>query len=240
MGNQAGSLKKHIETAEKTGALNFTDKGLEKFPPELFKVEGNLRNLDLSNNKIASLPSNIGSFKAMKNLSLAKNRISSLPDDMGKMAKLENLNISHNLLQSIPSSFQQLKSLREICLSFNHLTNIPPSLLGLKQLNILDLSDNKITRIPGDISRLQATELVLNRNQVSQIASEISQCPKLKTLRLEENCLAIDCIPTTLLADSKVSLLAVEGNLFDVKKLDGREGFDRYMERFTAVRRKLD
>ena len=38
MGNQAGTLKKHIETAEKTGALNFTDKGLEKFPPELFKV----------------------------------------------------------------------------------------------------------------------------------------------------------------------------------------------------------
>ena len=38
MGNQAGSLKKHIETAEKTGALNFTDKGLEKFPPDLVKV----------------------------------------------------------------------------------------------------------------------------------------------------------------------------------------------------------
>jgi len=142
MGNQTGSLKKHIETAEKTGALNFTDKGLEKFPPELFKVEGNLRNLDLSNNKISSLPSNIGSFKAMKNLSLSKNRISSIPEDMGKMSKLENLNVSYNLLQSIPTSFQQLKSLREICLSFNHLTNIPPSLLGLKQLNILDLSDN--------------------------------------------------------------------------------------------------
>ena len=45
MGNQAGSLKKHLETAEKTGALNFTDKGLEKFPPELFKVHG--ENIDL-------------------------------------------------------------------------------------------------------------------------------------------------------------------------------------------------
>ena len=42
MGNQAGSLKKHLETAEKTGALNFTDKGLEKFPPELFKVHGEI------------------------------------------------------------------------------------------------------------------------------------------------------------------------------------------------------
>jgi hypothetical protein len=39
MGNSAGSLKKHIETAEKTGALNFTDKGLEKFPPDLTKVD---------------------------------------------------------------------------------------------------------------------------------------------------------------------------------------------------------
>jgi len=42
MGNQAASLKKHIETAEKTGALNFAEHGLEKFPPELVKlyVEG--------------------------------------------------------------------------------------------------------------------------------------------------------------------------------------------------------
>ena len=39
---------------------------------------------------------------------------------------------------------------------------------------------------------------------------------------------------------SKVSLLALEGNLFDVKKLDGIEGFEKYMERYTAVRRKLD
>jgi hypothetical protein len=38
MGNSAGSLQKHIETAEKTGALNFTDKKLEKFPSELTKV----------------------------------------------------------------------------------------------------------------------------------------------------------------------------------------------------------
>ena len=35
MGNASGSLKKHIETAEKTGALNFTDRGLEKFPADL-------------------------------------------------------------------------------------------------------------------------------------------------------------------------------------------------------------
>jgi len=61
-----------------------------------------------------------------------------------------------------------------------------------------------------------------------------------QTLRLEENCLALASVPPTLLADSCVSLLAIEGNLFDVKKLDSIEGYDKYMERYTAVKRKLD
>merc|ERR1712096_324430 len=160
MGNQAGSLKKHLETAEKTGALNFTDKGLEKFPPDLVKVVGNLRNLDLSNN--------------------------------------------------------------------------------LKHLAIVDLSSNRLTSVPGEVGQLEATELVLNCNQISHLATEISKCPRLKTLRMEENCLALDSIPKALLAESGVSLLALEGNLFDVKKLDEVEGFDKYMERYTAVKRKLD
>jgi len=233
-------LKKHLETAEKTGALNFTDKGLEKFPPDMSKVEKNLRNLDLSNNKINSLPSNIGHFKVMKTLSISKNKISALPEDMGKMTKLENLNLSFNLLQTIPSSFQQLKHLREVNLSHNNFSTFPSSLLNLKQLNVLDLANNKIRAITEEIARLEATELVLNCNQVSLIAPEVSQCPRLKTLRLEENCLAIDSIPKSLLAESKVSLLAIEGNLFDVKKLNGVEGYDKYMERYTAVKRKLD
>ena len=114
-----------------------------------------------------------------------------------------------------------------------------------------------MTNVPGEVGKLEATELVLNCNQISSIAPEISQCPRLKTLRLEENCLALDTIPTTLLAErlvlysnlvncivqyiySGVSLLALEGNLFDIKKLDDLEGYGKYMERYTAVKRKLD
>eukprot|EP00092_Neocalanus_flemingeri_P018412 GFUD01019926.1.p1 GENE.GFUD01019926.1~~GFUD01019926.1.p1 ORF type:complete len:241 (-),score=64.16 GFUD01019926.1:339-1061(-) len=240
MGNQAGSLKKHLETAEKTGALSFTDKGLEKFPPDLVKVVGNLRNLDLSNNKIGSLPQNIGAFKMMKTLTLSKNKLSAIPEDLGKLSKLENLNLSFNFIQSVPNSFQQLKHLKEITLSHNQLTTFPLSLLNLKQLAIVDLSSNRLTSVPGQVGQMEATELVLNCNQISHLAKEVSKCPRLKTLRLEENCLALDSIPTALLTESGVSLLALEGNLFDVKKLDEVEGFDKYMERYTAVKRKLD
>merc|ERR1711892_144836 len=240
MGNQAGSLKKHLETAEKTGALNFTDKGLEKFPPDLVKVVGNLRNLDLSNNKIGSLPHNIGAFKMLKNLTMSKNKLTSIPEDLGKLSKLENLNLSFNMIQSIPNTFQQLKHLKEISLSHNQLTSFPLSLLNLKQLAIVDLSYNRLTSVPEEAGQLEATELVLNCNQISSLAPGISKCPRLKTLRLEENCLALDSIPTAVLAESGISLLALEGNLFDIKKLDGVAGFDKYMERYTAVKRKLD
>merc|ERR1712183_487196 len=101
-------------------------------------------------------------------------------------------------------------------------------------LAIVDLSSNRLTSVPGEVGRLEATELVLNCNQISHLASEVSKCPRLKTLRLEENCLALDSIPSSLLAESGVSLLAVEGNLFDIKKLDDLPGFDKYMEIYSC------
>lgn len=233
-------MKKHIETAEKTGALSFTDKGLEKFPPDLVKVVGNLRNLDLSNNKIMVLPTNIGAFKMMKNLSLAKNKVTSLPEDMGQLSKLENLQLSFNLIPSLPDTLQQLKHLKEIYLAGNKLTKFPTCLCGLKQLNIVDLACNSIREVPDEVGRLEATELVLNQNQVSVLSPNLSSSPRLRTLRLEENCLALQSLPTSILSNSKVSLLVLEGNLFDVKSLASLEGWDMYMERYTAVKRKLD
>ena len=88
-----------------------------------------------------------------------------------------------------------------MCLSHNQISSFPQSLLNLKQLNVLDLAHNKITEVPAAVAKLEATELVLNCNQIRFIAPEVSQCPRLKTLRLEENCLSLDAIPSTILAD---------------------------------------
>jgi len=240
MGNQAGSLKKHLETAEKTGALSFTDQKLEKFPPELSKVVGNLRNLDLSGNKIKTLPENLGAFKVLKNLTMTKNQLEVIPQDIGKLTKLENLNLAFNLFTSIPSTVGQLKNLKEINLSHNKLKAFPAPLLGLKQLNMVDLSANSITSVPQGVDKLEATELVLNQNQITSIHEDVSRCPRLRTLRLEENCLALQAIPASLVKDSSVSLLCLEGNLFDMKNVDTLEGWTCYMERYTAVKRKMD
>nr|CAD7200343.1 unnamed protein product [Timema douglasi] len=84
------------------------------------------------------------------------------------------------------------------------------------------------------VSELNVTELNLNQNQISSISDMISRCPRLKTLRLEENCLQLSAIHSSILADSKVSILALDGNLFDKKNLADIEGFDKYMDRIKS------
>lgn len=78
------------------------------------------------------------------------------------------------------------------------------------------------------------------QNQISVISPALAQCPRLKTLRLEENCLNLDSIPKELLVDSPVSTMNLNGNLFSEKQFADCDGYDKYLARYTAVRRKLD
>lgn len=240
MGNKQGSLANHLETATKTGALAFPSKKLEEFPDPLQKVTANLRNLDLSDNRISAVPRWISQFRALKTLNLKMNRITSLPEEIGQLVKLETLVVSGNLLSSLPKSLSKLKHLRELDASRNQITAFPVALSKLDHLDSVDLSANKIKSIPEGVEELQLTILSLNQNQISTISVSLSKCPRLKTLKLEENCLSLDAIPKDLLTQSPVSTLNLNGNLFSDKQFADCEGYDKYLERYTAVRRKMD
>ncbi|KAK2842971.1 hypothetical protein Q7C36_011186 [Tachysurus vachellii] len=237
MGNSA--LKAHLETSQKTGVFQLTGKNLQEFPEDLQKLTGNLRTVDLSNNRIDSLPVFIGNFQQLKSLTISNNHLTCLPDEMGKLRKLETLVLNGNHLSQLPASFSQLKALRTLSLSANQFREFPSSLGSLRQLDVLDLSRNRIQAVPAEVSELQAIEINLNQNQISALSPEVSRCPRLKVLRLEENCLELSSIPSSILTHSNVALLSVEGNLFEVKNLRDLDGYDKYMERFTATKKKF-
>uniref|UniRef100_A0A0A9YM46 Leucine-rich repeat-containing protein 57 n=2 Tax=Lygus hesperus TaxID=30085 RepID=A0A0A9YM46_LYGHE len=237
MGNAA--LKKHVATAEKTGVLNLSRSKLDEFPEEVMRLKGNLRSLDLAYNKFSSLTPAIGDFSSMKSLVLDHNSLSSLPQEIGKLIKLETLSVVGNKLKTLPNSLENCGNLKQVQLQNNQLKEFPVMLCGLKHLDLLDLSTNQVTSIPKEASRLHVTELNLNQNRLDDIAPEIARAPRLKTLRVQENCLTISGIPTAILTDSCVSTLAVEGNLFDMRQFTHLEGYDQYQERFTAVKKKL-
>ncbi|KAJ8878157.1 hypothetical protein PR048_022624 [Dryococelus australis] len=239
MGNSNSALKHHVETAKKTGVLKLSQGNLSEFPSSFKQLEPLLRTLDISENKFATLPIDISNFKLLKHLNVSQNRLISLPESLGSLSKLESLSACSNKITYIPQTLAQLTHLKQVYLSDNQITDFPVVFCSLKMLDVLDVSRNKISNVPDRVCELQVTELNLNRNQISSVSVKIADCLKLKTLRLEENCLQLSGVHTRILTDSKISVLALDGNLFDKRDLAELEGYEKYMDRYTAVKKKL-
>jgi Leucine-rich repeat (LRR) protein len=134
----------------------------------------------------------------------------------------------------------KLKNLKNVYINSNLLFEIPYELCDIKLLDHVDLFHNQIQSITDKIAHIDCIELNLNDNRINYISTEIAKCPRLKVLRLENNILELNKIPRTLLVDSKVALLTLDGNLFTQKQLQNYDGYDAYMERYTATKRKFD
>lgn len=237
MGNSS-SLKNHVETSKKTGVLNLSDNHLKQYPDAIDVLHPFLRTLDLSKNKLKILPKSIGQFKELKILNVSNNSLENLPEEINNLSKIETLQVNCNLLKSLPP-LSNLMFLKRASFGDNQLSTFPEVLCELKHLEALDLSKNNITKLPDLIKQSRLVELNLNQNQIRTLPSGLAECPRLKTLRIEENCLELDDIPKELLTSSKISLLCVEGNLFDMKSLLALEEYSVYMTRYTEVKKKM-
>ena len=144
--------------------------------------------------------------------------------------------LNKNLLKTLPSNlFSNLSHLKTLSLASNQLTAFPENLNALRNLDVLDLSDNKIRALPDSIGQLQAMELNFNANQVATLPESLAQCPRLKVLRLEENCLPLDAIPTSYLKNSQISLLALDGNMFAMREFHDKDGYDQVLCLVTQI-----
>ncbi|XP_004928550.1 leucine-rich repeat-containing protein 57 [Bombyx mori] len=237
MGN--AGLKQHYETASKTGVLQIADCKLKEIPIDVFSLCDVLRNLDLSKNKLSVLPDDLSKLKHLKQLNLDSNKLQALPESLINLKKLEVLNISNNFVQTLPVCLKNLNNLKQVYASNNKLQAFPKQILGLQSLDVLDLSHNKITEIPYGMSELYVIELNLSQNEISLIGEDLHQAPRLKILRLDENCLSLDEIKPSLLRDSKIHTVSVDGNLFEPKQLASLEGYNEYSERYTAMKKKM-
>lgn len=237
MGNK--QIKQHLETAQKTGILKISLQRLQELPPQLKNYPNVLKTLDLSQNRFENIPEDVARFTLIKHFNMSGNRITEVPDCLGDLLKLEVLILNDNMITRLPRTLANCKNLKTVNLSHNQIVEFPVMLCGLKHLDVLDLSRNKITTVPQEVGTLYVTELNLNQNQISSLSEEIAACPKLKTLRLEENCLQANAFTPRILKESKISNLSVDGNLFQSKQFTDLDGYDVYMERYTAVKKKM-
>ncbi|CAK1548327.1 unnamed protein product [Leptosia nina] len=237
MGNSG--LKQHYEIASKTGVLQISEHRLKEIPVEVYRLSEHLRNLDLSKNKVSCITDEITKLKLLKQLNLNTNSIQALPESLADLKKLEMLNVSYNSISSLPVTFPSLSNLKQVYLNNNKFKKFPIQLIGLKNVEVVDLSNNKISEIPNGMSNFYAVELSLSQNEISTLAEDLYQAPRLKILKLEENCLCLDAIRPSLLRDSKIHTLNLDGNLFESKQLASIEGYNEYTMRYTAMKKKM-
>ncbi|XP_076246507.1 uncharacterized protein LOC143186684 [Calliopsis andreniformis] len=137
--------------------------GLEVFPQNISTV---VEQLNLSNNLLTNISSDINRLIELQYLNLARNILSSLPDDISSLKNLQKLDLSGNKIHEVAdiNSIRQLPSLTVLYVSRNPL----PTLEGL---------------ISSSLEALDA-----NHCEIREVSNtSLDGLPKLTTLRLVGN-----------------------------------------------------
>ncbi|XP_056289102.1 E3 ubiquitin-protein ligase LRSAM1-like [Pseudoliparis swirei] len=117
--------------------------------------------LILHHNELRSLlpkGCDILTLSTLKVLDLHQNKLTSLPEDIGKMASLQILNVEKNRLKELPQSIGDLRLLQTLNLKGNCLSALPSSVGSLSSLRTLDLSDNLIEQLPDALVHIRTLE----------------------------------------------------------------------------------
>ena len=158
--------------------LNLNDNNLTYFPEQLFML--NIYCLDLSCNKIETIPSEISKMKNLIQFGIAHNEIKILPPELFNL-DLEYLDISTNNIEVLPNEITNLEHLRILIIKNNKISNI--MMLGNMKnfiLEVLFFNDNPISDLPDcciwnvDIGRLGG--FGTNINQYSNASNFCLSC----------------------------------------------------------------
>lgn len=110
----------------------------------------NLCKLNLSHNKLSSLPDAVSACKRLRILSVSGNGLKKLPETLGSLRQLEVLDLSHNALESLPDELGRLSRLRILCVSYNLILTLPEDMASEgSSMFALDISHNRMLgRLP--------------------------------------------------------------------------------------------
>ena len=88
---------------------------LSEFPKEMCAIEG-LTQIMIMNNKIESIPAEIGNMSELQKLDLSRNKISSIPKEIGNLSNLKTLKLNNNPIENLPKEIANCKNLKTLSL----------------------------------------------------------------------------------------------------------------------------
>jgi Leucine-rich repeat (LRR) protein len=116
--------------------------------------------LDCSGQKWDSLPLDIFRFTNLKELNLSKNKLSQIPENFMAFQAIEKLDLGRNKFEHFPLVLCQFSQLKTLHLDRNQITMLPAQIADLQALEYLDLYANSIEQFGEGIFLLPALKVL--------------------------------------------------------------------------------
>lgn len=160
----------------KLSNLDLAENEMFVLPSDIFRNLVNLKTLNLSKNNIQEIPINVFNYlESLIELDLSVNNLTNFSETIIlKVANLEQLNLRKNQLSELDPSIKVMTNLTWLDVSYNNLSVLTnESFKTLTKLKHLDLSFNRISFIGVDtlIHLTQLTSLNLNNNHLVYLSS---------------------------------------------------------------------
>jgi leucine-rich repeat protein SHOC2 len=128
-----------------------------------------IKNLDvlyLFHNNIDDI-SKLHELSNLKILDLSFNKIESIPSHLFEnLTKLEYLNLSNNKISLLPENIENCKYLTNLTLNNNEIIQLPKTIGFLKKLNYLDLYNNNLCTLPNSYCLLNLNYWDFKKNEI--------------------------------------------------------------------------
>ncbi|XP_027739759.1 leucine-rich repeat and calponin homology domain-containing protein 3 isoform X4 [Empidonax traillii] len=146
-------------------SLNLYQNCIRYIPEAVLNLQS-LTFLNISRNQLSTLPVHLCSLP-LKVLIASNNKLVSIPEEIGQLRQLTELDVSCNEIQTIPPQIGHLESLRDLNVRRNNLVRLPEELAELPLIR-LDFSCNKITTIPVCYRNLRHLQTIMLENNPLQ------------------------------------------------------------------------
>uniref|UniRef100_A0A6I8NXJ5 Leucine rich repeats and calponin homology domain containing 3 n=1 Tax=Ornithorhynchus anatinus TaxID=9258 RepID=A0A6I8NXJ5_ORNAN len=152
-------------------SLNLYQNCIRYIPEAILNLQA-LSFLNISRNQLSTLPVHMCNLP-LKVLIASNNKLVSLPEEIGQLRHLTELDVSCNEIQTVPPQVGNLECLRDLNIRRNHLVRLPEELAELPLIR-LDVSCNKITTIPVCYRKLRHLQMItLDNNPLQSPPAQI-------------------------------------------------------------------
>ncbi|MHA1733201.1 MAG: leucine-rich repeat domain-containing protein, partial [Promethearchaeota archaeon] len=131
-----------------------------------------LKSLCLRECDLINVPAGIGQLK-LEELDLSWNKLSSLPREFWQLTALRDLNLNNNQLKEIPSDIRNFSGLECLRVKNNNLERVGPQVYKLSHLKVLDLRGNQLSTLPATLSNLKDTEIRAGGNPLTFLPEKL-------------------------------------------------------------------